>query len=72
MTRDQMRTSLSARRRGSLQDVLQIERDRRYSNKKYNPGEPIELDFNLNIDIEEHYQPDDYADEPPGSTQSDE
>lgn len=62
MTRDNMRASLGARRNGTVQDALQIERDKRYFNTNYNPGEPIEIDFNLNIDIEEHYFPTEYPD----------
>jgi hypothetical protein len=60
-----MHVSLSARRGGSSQDILQIERDRRFFNKHYNPGDPIELDYDMNRDVEEHFMPKDYPEAPP-------
>lgn len=65
MTPENFRLSLTSRRNGTVQDALQIERDKRYFNNHYNPGDAIELDFNLNLDIEEHFMPGDYPDEPP-------
>jgi len=64
-----MRLSAQARRRGALADVLQIVRDIKYYNKKYNPGDPIQLDFNYNKDIEERQQPTEYPDAPPADDQ---
>jgi hypothetical protein len=65
MTPEKMRVSLQSRRNGTLQDALQIERDKRYFNSHHNPGDPIEMDFNLNPDIEEHFLPSEYPDSPP-------
>ena len=65
ITREKMHVSLSSRRSGSAQDILQIERDRRFFNTNYNPGEPIELDYDMNRDVEEHFMPPDYPDAPP-------
>ena len=66
-----MRASLNSRRKGSGEDILQIERDRRYYNKKYNPGDAIEMDYDYNKDVEEHFMPTDYPDASP-ENQSDE
>ncbi len=38
----------------------------------FRPGDPIEMDFNLNPDIEEHFLPDEYPDAPPDEDQPDE
>lgn len=51
----EMHGALQMRRTGAVKDSLQIERDRRYYNKHVNPGDPIELDYNYNIDVEEHF-----------------
>lgn len=67
MTPDKMRLSPQVRKSGNVQDALQIERDKRYFNKHYNPGDPIETDFNINLDIEEHVMPTDYPETPPPS-----
>ena len=72
MTPEKMRLSLQVRKTGSLQDVLQIERDKRYFNKHHNPGDPIEMDYNMNPDVEEHFLPDEYPEEPPADDQPDE
>ena len=66
-----MRASLNARSKGCGEDVLQIERDRRYFNKHHNPGDPIEMDYNFNTAVEEHFMPTEYPDAPP-EDQSDE
>ena len=68
-SRENMRLSAQARRRGTLADVLQIVRDVAWYNKKYNPGDPLQLDFNYNKDIEERQQPTEYPDAPPANTQ---
>jgi hypothetical protein len=68
-TRENMRLSAQARRRGSLADVLQIVRDVTYYNRKYNPGDPLQLDFDFNKDIEERQQPTEYPDAPPSEGQ---
>ncbi|HZZ28837.1 MAG TPA: hypothetical protein VFE46_12615 [Pirellulales bacterium] len=65
MTPGKFRVSLTSRRNGTVQDSLQTERDRRYFNKHYNPGDPIEIEWNLTADIEEHFMPTDYPDTPP-------
>ncbi len=65
ITPEKFRVSLTSRRNGTVQDALQIERDKRYYNKHYNPGNAIEMDFNLTHDIEEHFMPTDYPDTPP-------
>ncbi len=67
MTPAKFRVSLTSRRNGTVQDSLQIERDRRYFNKHYNPGDPIEMEWNLTPDIEEHFMPTDYDETPPES-----
>lgn len=61
----QMRLSAQARRRGILADCIQVERDLRYYNKNYNPGECIQLSFNFEPDMEERQLPRDYDDSPP-------
>src|SRR5262245_23336122 len=66
-----MRASLNSRRKGFAEDVLQIERDRRSFNKNYNPIDPIEIDYNFNKDVEEHFMPTDYPDEPPADHSDD-
>ena len=65
MSPEQMRLSLQVRKRGGVQDFIQIERDRRYYNKHFNPGDPIALDYNANPDVEEHFLPTEYPDTPP-------
>jgi hypothetical protein len=65
----EIRVSLTSRRKGSGQDILQIERDRRYYNKNYNPGDPIEMDYDYNKDVEEHFMPTDYPDAPPDDSE---
>jgi hypothetical protein len=60
-----MRASLNSRSKGCGEDILQIERDRRFYNKKYNPGDPIEMDYNFNTAVEEHFMPTEYPDKPP-------
>ena len=65
ITPQKMRRSLQVRKQGAVQDALQIERDRRYFNTHYNPGDPIPMDYNLNPDIEEHFLPNEYPEEPP-------
>jgi hypothetical protein len=65
MTPEKFRLSLQSRRNGMLQDGLQAERDRRYYNKHYNHGDPVEFDHNLSTDVEEHFMPTEYPDAPP-------
>ena len=50
---------------GDRSDAIQIERDRRYFNTHYNPGDAIQMDYNLNTDVEEHFLPAEYPDAPP-------
>jgi hypothetical protein len=66
LTPAKFKLSLASRRNGMLQDGLQAERDKRYFNKHYNPGDPVEFDHNLSMDVEEHFMPTDYPDAPPG------
>ncbi len=68
-TPENMRLSAQARRRGARADVFQIVRDVNYFNKRYNPGDPIQLDFNFNKDIEEQQFPTEYPDAPPTDDQ---
>jgi hypothetical protein len=70
MSPEKMRLSLQVRKIVTVQDVIQMERDRRYFNKHYNPGDPIEMDYNLNVDVEEHFLPTDYPDAPPDADHS--
>ena len=62
------RLSLTSRRNGTVQDALQIERDRRYFNRHYNPGDPIDMEWNITPDIEEHFMPAEYPEEPEAET----
>ena len=64
-TPEKMRISLQGRRNGALMDVLQADRDRRYYNKHYNPGDPIQLSWNFDLDVDERQYPADYPEEPP-------
>jgi hypothetical protein len=41
-------------------DILQLHRDLKYFNKHHNPGDPVQMDFNFNPDVEEHDLPPDY------------
>jgi len=68
-TPEDMRLSAQARRRGTLADVLQIDRDVRYYNSHYNPGDHILIDFNYNKDIEERQLPTEYPDSRPDENQ---
>ena len=68
-TPEKMRLSAQDRRRGTLADVLQIDRDIRYFNKKFNPGDAIQLDFDFNKDIEEKQLPTEYPEAPPTEDQ---
>jgi hypothetical protein len=68
-TPEDMRLSAQARRRGTRADVFQIVRDVKYYNSHYNPGDPIQLDFNFNKDIEEQQFPTEYPDAPPADNQ---
>jgi hypothetical protein len=71
ITPAKMKVSLQSRRNGMLQDALQIERDRRYFNKHYNAGDPIDISHDLSIDVEEHFLPAEYPEEPPDENQGD-
>lgn len=71
MTPEKFRVSLTSRRNATVQDALQIERDKRYFNNHYNPGDPIEMDYNLNPDVEEYFLPSEYPDTPPEEDQDD-
>ncbi len=45
-------------------DILQLDRDITYFNKHYNPGDPIQMDFDYNPDVAERHLPTEYPDEP--------
>jgi hypothetical protein len=64
-TPERMRRSAQGRRNGTLMDILQLDRDLRYYNKHHNPGDPIQLSFNFDPDVEEHRLPPDYPQGPP-------
>lgn len=64
-TRDQMRISGQQRRKGVVADVFQVVRDINYYNKHYNSGEPLEFDWNINLDIAEKAESAEYDDTPP-------
>jgi hypothetical protein len=64
-TREQMQISGQLRRKGVVADVSQIVRDTNYFNKNHNPGEPIEYDWNINLDMAEKSESGDYDDTPP-------
>lgn len=63
-TPEKMKLSLQGRRNGALADVLQADRDRRYFNAHYNPGDPIQMSWNFDLDIEEREYPDEYPEGP--------
>jgi hypothetical protein len=62
---ENMRVSVSLRRRGYRSGIIQCDRDIRYFNKRHNPGDPIEFDWNFNPDVEENRMPSEYPDVPP-------
>jgi hypothetical protein len=64
-TPEKMRLNASDRRNGAVMDVLQIVRDLNYFNENYNPGDPIQMDFDFTKDIADHEQPTEYEDSPP-------
>ena len=63
-TPEKMKLSLQGRRNGALADVLQADRDRRYYNAHYNPGDPIQMSWNFDLDVEERQYPDEYPEGP--------
>lgn len=64
---EQIKMSAQNRRNGAMSDVLQIVRDLSYFNGHYNPGDPIQMSFNFDLDISERQMPTDYPDAPPES-----
>lgn len=64
-TPEQIRMSAQSRRNGALNDILQIDRDLNHFNKNYNPGDPIQMSFNFDPDVEERHLPPEYPDSPP-------
>ena len=48
-----------------IQVRTQVKRDFDYYNKHYNPGDPIEYSYNLDMDLEEMNLPTEYLDLPP-------
>jgi hypothetical protein len=70
-TREQMRNSTQWRRNGVLADCIQLDRDVRHYNKHFNPGDPIEVEFNLRPDVEEKRHSGEYRDAPPDDDDSD-
>lgn len=61
----QMRLSAQGRRRGILKDVEQLDRDLKYYNKHYNPGDPVTMIWDLTKDMEEKGESSEYQDVPP-------
>jgi len=70
-TPDQMKLSSQQRRKGIAADVFQADRDLKYYNTHYNPGDPIEADWNFNSDVLERQQPGEYDDTPPDEDEDD-
>ena len=68
----QMRNGAQWRRNGILADCLQLDHDMRYYNKHYNPGDPIQQEFNFNPDVEEKRHPGEYQDRAPDGEGDDE
>jgi hypothetical protein len=64
-TPHQMHVSAQARRKGVLMDVLQIDRDLGYFNNHHNPGDPIQMSWDFNADVDEQHMPTEYPDAPP-------
>lgn len=61
-TPEKMRLSVQIRLNGPRMDVLQIDRDLSYFNENYNPGDPIEADYNFNPFVAERHLPTEYPD----------
>ncbi len=66
-TPEKMRISASARRNGTLGDILQLVRDVDYFNRHYNPGDAIEVPTDFTADVAEARLPTEYPDAPPES-----
>ena len=64
-TRNQVRLCAQQRRRGVLSDCEQLNRDLKYYNVKYNPGDALEVSFDFTKDVLEKGEDKEYADEPP-------
>lgn len=64
-TPEQMKMSGQQRRKGVVDDVQQVVRDLTFYNKHYNPGEPIEFDWNINLDLADRAESSEYSDTPP-------
>ncbi|RIK84394.1 MAG: hypothetical protein DCC68_01570 [Planctomycetota bacterium] len=64
-TPEKMRLSASARRNGTLGDILQLVRDVDYFNRHHNPGDPIEVPTDFTADVAEARFPTTYPDAPP-------
>jgi hypothetical protein len=64
-TPEKMRLSSQQRRKGMAADVFQADRDLKYYNKNFNPGDPILLSWNFDPDVAEREQSGEYDDNPP-------
>jgi hypothetical protein len=67
MVPDTLSAPLQQRRNGVLADVPQAERDLRYYNRNHNPGEPIQMTWNFDADVQDRDQPSEYDDTPPAT-----
>ena len=71
MSPEEYRTSAQVKRRRMRGEVLQADRDTRYFNNHYNPGDAIQLSWNFDLDVEESRMPTEYPDVPPEDDYSD-
>ncbi len=62
---DKMKHSVQLVRRQVRSTVIQAERNIEYFNSHINPGDPIQLSWNFDADIEESRMPSEYNDTPP-------
>jgi hypothetical protein len=66
---EHMRLSFQQRRRGIFGDVSQLRTDQDSYNENNNPGDPIQMSFNFDEDLDEANQDSTYDDSPPGETE---
>jgi hypothetical protein len=62
---EHMKLSLQQRRRGVLGDVTQLKTDMDSYNENNNPGQPIQMSFNFDEDLNEMGEDGTYPDAPP-------
>ena len=68
---ENMRCSVQLVRRQVRSTIIQTDRNIEYFNNHVNPGDPIQLSWNFDADIDESKLPDEYDDTPPADDPSD-